>query len=70
MQSVDSAPTQSSPALVSTRALKTLLFGVTATDPLTVLLSLIVLALAALLAGSIPLWRASRVDPTAALRWE
>ena len=57
-------------ALVSGRALKSLLFGVAGTDPLTLLLSLVVLALAALLAMAIPLWRAASVNPTIALRYE
>ena len=57
-------------ALVSARALKGLLFGVAATDPLTLLISVVVLAFAALLATSIPLRRAMRVDPMTALRWE
>jgi len=57
-------------ALISARALRTLLFGVGATDPFTLLISVIVLALAALLATSIPLWRAARVNPVIALRWE
>jgi predicted permease len=57
-------------ALVSAYALRSLLFGVTATDPLTLLISVVVLALAALLATSIPLWRAARVNPVIALRWE
>jgi predicted permease len=57
-------------ALVSAHALRSLLFGVGATDPLTLLISVFVLALAALLATSIPLWRAARVNPVIALRWE
>jgi predicted permease len=57
-------------ALVSAHALRSLLFGVGATDPLTLLISVVVLALAALLATSIPLWRAARVNPVTALRWE
>jgi ABC-type antimicrobial peptide transport system permease subunit len=57
-------------ALVSAHALRSLLFGVAATDPLTLLISVVVLALAALLATSIPLWRAARVNPVIALRWE
>ena len=57
-------------AIASAHALKSLLFGVAATDPLMLLISVIVLALAALLATSIPLWRAARVDPMVALRWE
>jgi predicted permease len=57
-------------ALVSAHALRSLLFGVGATDPLTLLISAAVLASAALLATSIPLWRAARVNPMIALRWE
>jgi predicted permease len=57
-------------ALVSAHALRSLLFGVGAADPLTLIVSVIVLALAALLATSIPLWRAARVNPIIALRWE
>jgi ABC-type antimicrobial peptide transport system permease subunit len=57
-------------ALGSAYALRSLLFGVGATDPLTLLISVVVLALAALLATSIPLWRAARVNPVIALRWE
>jgi predicted permease len=57
-------------ALVSAYALRSLLFGVAATDSITLLISVVVLALAALLATSIPLWRAARVNPVIALRWE
>ena len=57
-------------ALVAAHALRSLLFGVAASDPLTLLMSVVVLAFAALLATSIPLWRAARVDPMVALRWE
>jgi predicted permease len=57
-------------ALVSAHALRSLLFGVAATDPLTLLISVVVLALAALLATSIPLWRAARVNLLIALRHE
>jgi ABC-type antimicrobial peptide transport system permease subunit len=57
-------------ALGSARALRSLLFGVGATDPLTLIISVVVLALAAFLATSIPLWRAARVSPIIALRWE
>jgi ABC-type antimicrobial peptide transport system permease subunit len=57
-------------ALVSANALRSLLFGVTASDPRTLFISITVLALAALLATFIPLWRATRVEPMTALRWE
>jgi putative ABC transport system permease protein len=57
-------------SLVSGRALRSLLFGVTSTDPLTYGGVVAVLAGASLLACWIPGWRASRVDPMKALREE
>jgi predicted permease len=55
-------------ALVAARALRGLLFGVTAADPGTLAASIAMLALAAVLATSMPLVRAARTDPMAALR--
>jgi putative ABC transport system permease protein len=54
-------------ALAATRLLGGLLFGVTATDPLTFAGVLAVLAAAALLASWVPARRASRVEPSRAL---
>jgi ABC-type antimicrobial peptide transport system permease subunit len=50
------------------RALGGMLFGVTANDPLTFLGMPAVLALVAVLAGYLPARRASRIDPSIALR--
>jgi putative ABC transport system permease protein len=57
-------------SLVSGRALRSLLFGVTSTDPLTYAGVVAVLTCASLIACWIPGWRASRVDPMEALRDE
>ena len=53
-----------------TRLLASLLFGVTATDPLTFAAVAILLTALAILASAIPAMRAARVDPLAALRCE
>jgi predicted permease len=55
-------------ALVGTRYVEAHLFGVTATDPLTLAGGCAVLALAGLSASAIPAVRAMRVDPVLALR--
>ena len=57
-------------SLASGRALRSVLFGVTATDPLTYAGVVAVLLCASLIACWVPGWRASRVDPMQALREE
>ncbi|MNC98590.1 hypothetical protein D3C83_166020 [compost metagenome] len=52
------------------QSLSGLLFGVTATDPVTFAGMLLVLAIVSTLAGYLPARRASRIDPLVALRAE
>jgi predicted permease len=57
-------------ALASTRLVRSLLYGLSASDPATVIVSVAVLTVVAVAAGALPAWRAARVDPIAALREE
>ena len=57
-------------ALAGTVILQSMLFGLAATDPLTIGLSAASMLALALVAGYVPARRASRVDPMVALRAE
>jgi predicted lysophospholipase L1 biosynthesis ABC-type transport system permease subunit len=57
-------------ALWLTGLLKTWLWGVEPNDPPTLAAAAVLVAAVAGLAGFLPAWRASRIDPMRALRWE
>ncbi|MEM7352784.1 MAG: FtsX-like permease family protein, partial [Acidobacteriota bacterium] len=57
-------------ALLATRVLESLIFGISPTDGVTLALGVATVVVAALVASSIPAWRATRLDPLTILRSE
>jgi ABC-type antimicrobial peptide transport system permease subunit len=57
-------------AVTATRMMKSWLFGVSPTDPLTFVVAALLLTIVALLSCWIPARRAAKVDPIIALRFE
>jgi putative ABC transport system permease protein len=57
-------------ALVLARVMSTLVYGIKPTDPITFLAVAVLLALVALFATIVPAYRAAKVDPMVALRYE
>lgn len=57
-------------ALAASRLLRTLLYGLTATDIATYVAVVVVIALVTCMASYLPGWRATRIDPAMALRVE
>lgn len=57
-------------AAAASRALATMLFGVSRIDPLSYLGVIVLLAIISVIASAVPAWRAARIDPMVALRYE
>lgn len=57
-------------ALGATRFIRSMLYGLKPTDPMTFVASALLITLVVALAGYLPARRATKVDPTTALRWE
>jgi ABC-type antimicrobial peptide transport system permease subunit len=57
-------------SIATTRFLQDYLFELQPTDPTTIAIAVLMLAVIAVLAGYLPARRAARVDPMTALRYE
>jgi len=57
-------------AVIARRSLITLLFGVSSLDPFTYVGVIALLVAVSMIACAVPAWRAAKVDPMVALRYE
>jgi ABC-type antimicrobial peptide transport system permease subunit len=57
-------------ALAAGRLIESQLFGIAAADPVIYAGAALLLALVALIAAGVPAWRAARIDPVVALKYE
>jgi ABC-type antimicrobial peptide transport system permease subunit len=64
------APIGIAGAIALGRGARSILFGLEGTDPIAIGLAAGILAIVALAAGIVPAYRASRVDPVTAIRYE
>lgn len=55
-------------SLAAARTLRTMVFGITAHDPITFAIVAVLLAVVAVIASYVPARRATRIDPLVALR--
>jgi ABC-type antimicrobial peptide transport system permease subunit len=57
-------------AILCTRLIASLLYGLSPTDPAAIILSTLLLLVVAVVACYLPARRATKIDPMIALRWE